>query len=98
MSEYNTFNGLFYEPRIFVIQNFKLLYYLQAKSILLLKEQCLLCWGRRKKAKLFRLRIKETYLLVILLKPKSVLGILKWQQQLDRIRFKSLPVKWVHFL
>ena len=26
-------------------------------------------------------------LLVILLKPKSVLGILKWQQQLDRIRF-----------
>ena len=37
-------------------------------------------------------------LLVILLKPKSVLGILKWQQQLDRIRFKSLPVKWVHFL
>ena len=86
MSEYNTFNGLFYEPRIFVIQNFKLLYYLQAKSILLLKEQCLLCWGRRKKAKLFRLRIKETYLLVILLKPKSVLGILKWQQ-LDRIRF-----------
>ena len=74
----------------FKILNF---YIISRQSISCSYRNTVTVFKREKKSQVFSSENKETYLLVILLKPKSVLAILKWQQQLERTWFKSLPVK-----